>query len=297
MEKQEIVGVKFNGENTGKIYYFSPNGQKCLLEQKVIVETSHGLSYGFVAIPNKFIDANELVEPLKKVVRIANEKDLKTIQRLKEKESNAVLEAKKTSEKLKLDMNIIDAEYAFDESKVTISFTSDGRVDFRELVKLLASSLKTRIELRQVGIRDKAKILGGIGPCGREVCCKRFLTDFEKVNIKMAKNQGISLTPNNINGICGRLMCCLSYENEQYVELIKLMPSLNSKVKTKDGEGTVVYNNLLKKLVSVKIYKDSENYEILDYPLEEIVVLEDKKQVQNNHNEQNDQNSNDDREE
>ena len=277
MEKQEIVGVKFNGENTGKVYYFSPNGIECHLEQKVIVETSHGLSYGFIAIPNKTIDANELVEPLKKVVRLANEKDLKTIKRLKEKEKEAVLEAKKTSESLKLDMSIIDAEYAFDESKVIITFTSDGRVDFRELVKLLAASLKTRIELKQVGIRDKAKILGGIGPCGREVCCKRFLTDFEKVNIKMAKNQGISLTPNNINGICGRLMCCLNYENDQYVELIRIMPSLNSKVKTKDGEGTVVYNNLLKKLVSVKIFKDSENYEILDYPLEEITVLEDNK--------------------
>ena len=183
-------------------------------------------------------------------------------------------EAKKFSAQLKLDMQIVNAEYAFDESKVTINFTADDRVDFRDLVKILAGAIKTRIELRQVGARDKAKILGGIGLCGREVCCKRFLPDFEKVNIKMAKNQGISLNPNNINGVCGRLLCCLSYENEQYVELIKLMPKLNSKVSTKDGVGTVVYNDLLKKLVSVKFIDDKDNFHIEDYPLEEISLVE-----------------------
>lgn len=274
MEKQKVVGIKFEEKCCGKIYYFDPQDLTLKVGDKVIVETTHGISMGFVAFVDKEVDTEELVEPLKKIIRIANEKDLLTVQKLKEKERFAVTEAKKFSAQLKLDMQIVNAEYAFDESKVTINFTADDRVDFRDLVKILAGALKTRIELRQVGARDKAKILGGIGLCGREVCCKRFLPDFEKVNIKMAKNQGISLNPNNINGVCGRLLCCLSYENEQYVELIKLMPKLNSKVSTKDGVGIVVYNDLLKKLVSVKFIDDKDNFHIEDYPLEEISLVE-----------------------
>lgn len=276
MEKQKVVGVKFEEKACGKIYYFDPQNFSFKIGDKVIVETTHGLSVGYVAFSDKLIDPLELVEPLKKIIRKANEKDLQTLKKIAEKEKIAVQEAKKISKQLKLDMQIVNAEYLFDESKVTINFTSDDRVDFRDLVKILAGTLKTRIELRQVGTRDKAKILGGIGVCGKEVCCKQFLKDFEKVNIKMAKNQGISLNPTNINGLCGRLLCCLGYENEQYIELINLMPKLGSKVKTKDGEGTVVYNDLMKKLVSVKIFQDKENYNIIDYPLEELTIIEEK---------------------
>lgn len=278
MEKQKVAGVKFEEKCCGKVYYFDPQNLSLNSGDKVIVETSHGLSVGYVSFGEKFVDSTELVEPLKKIIRKANEKDLQTLKKLKEKEVTAVSEAKKLSKQLKLDMQIVNAEYAFDESKVTINFTSDDRVDFRDLVKMLAGTLKTRIELRQVGTRDKAKILGGIGICGREVCCKRFLNDFEKVNIKMAKNQGISLNPTNINGVCGRLLCCLGYENEQYVELINLMPKLGSRVKTKDGEGTVVYNDLIKKLVSVKFVDNSDNYHIEDYELDEITLVESEKQ-------------------
>lgn len=270
MAEQKIVGVKFEGTEHGKIYYFAPQNLDLKLNDRVIVETSHGLAMALIAFENRMIDEKELVEPLKKVIRKATPKDFDIQKKLKEKEKFAVSEARKLSERLKLDMNIVNAEYAFDESKVIINFTSDGRVDFRELVKMLAGTLRTRIELRQVGIRDKAKMLGGIGPCGKEVCCKQFLRDFEKVNIKMAKNQGISLNPNNINGLCGRLMCCLAYENDQYVELINMMPKLGSTVITQDGKGTVVYNDLLKQIVSVKIFKDSDNYSINDYPLAEL---------------------------
>ena len=270
MAEQKIVGVKFEGTEHGKIYYFDPQNLDLKLNDRVIVETSHGLAMALIAFENRMIDEKELVEPLKKVIRKATPKDFDIQKKLKEKEKFAVSEARKLSERLKLDMNIVNAEYAFDESKVIINFTSDGRVDFRELVKMLAGTLRTRIELRQVGIRDKAKMLGGIGPCGKEVCCKQFLRDFEKVNIKMAKNQGISLNPNNINGLCGRLMCCLAYENDQYVELINMMPKLGSTVITQDGKGKVVYNDLLKQIVSVKIFKDSDNYSINDYPLAEL---------------------------
>lgn len=270
MAEQKIVGIKFEGTDHGKIYYFDPQKLELKQNDKVIVETAHGLAMAVVAFENRMIDSSELVEPLKRVVRQASSKDLEIEKKLKEKEKFAVSEAKKLSEKFKLDMQIVNAEYAFDESKVIINFTSDGRVDFRDLVKALAGILKTRIELRQVGIRDKAKMLGGIGPCGREVCCKRFLRDFEKVNIKMAKNQGISLNPSNINGLCGRLMCCLSYENDQYVDLINKMPKLGSVVTTKDGKGTVVYNDILKEIVSVKISRNGDNYAVNDYPLAEI---------------------------
>ncbi len=274
MEKQKIVGVKFEGANSGKIYYFSPNNLDLKLNDSVIVETSMGLSMGTVALDVREIDEAELVEPLKKVIRKATEKDFQTKHRLTLREKTAVEEAKKLSQKLKLDMSIISSEFTFDESKVIINFTAENRVDFRELVKMLAGVLKTRIELRQVGARDKAKLLGGIGPCGRELCCKKFLSDFEKVNIKMAKNQNVSLSPSNINGLCGKLKCCLAYENEQYIELINKMPKLSSKVKTKDGEGVVVYNDLLKQIVSVKIVKQDDNFEINDYNLSDIEVLE-----------------------
>lgn len=272
MATQKIVGVKF--KTGGKIYYFNPKELELKLNDKVVVETNLGIEMGTVSLEISEIDEKELAEPLKNVLRIANERDEKTLERIKERQKSALLEAKKLVSKMKLDMDLIDAEYTFDETKVIFTFTSEGRVDFRELVKELAASLRVRIELRQVGIRDEAKMLGGLGPCGREVCCSRHLRDFEKVSIKMAKNQGLSLNPTNISGLCGRLMCCLAYEDETYKELIKEMPRLNSKVKTKDGEGTVAYNNLLKKIVTVKLILPDESYKYQDYPLDEITSSE-----------------------
>lgn len=274
MEKQMIVGVKFDGFSGGKSYYFNPKDKNYEINDKVIVETSHGLSMGVVSIKNTLVEKKEILEPLKCVIRKATEKDLKTAKHLKEREKFAVSEARKLSEKMKLNMQVTSAEFSFDESKVIINFTADDRVDFRELVKSLAGILRARIELRQIGTRDKAKLLGGIGCCGREVCCKKFLKDFEKVNIKMAKNQSVSLNPNNINGLCGRLKCCLAYENDTYVQIMQEMPVLNTKVKTKDGIGVVCYNDLLKKRVSVKITKGESDFEIIDYPLEEIEICE-----------------------
>lgn len=274
MEKQKIVGISFGGLNSGKVYYFSPNNISLEKGDTVVVQTSLGLSVGKVSLIDAEVDANMLAEPLKNVVRKATEKDMETLARLKQKEIFALSEAKKMAFKLKLDMHIISAEYLFDESKVIILFTADERVDFRELVKMLAGALKTRIELRQVGARDKAKILGGIGPCGRELCCKCFLPDFEKVNIKMAKNQSVALSPSNLNGLCGRLKCCLKYENEQYIQILNKMPKINSKVSTKDGEGIVVFNDLLREIVSVKFQKSGDDSEIKDYPLLEVQIFE-----------------------
>lgn len=272
MEEQTIVGVKF--EDGGKIYYFNPLKNTYNKNDTVIVETSNGLAVGTISIANTTIDAKTLVEPLKNVVRLATEKDFNHIKRLKEKQRTAKIEARKQAENLKLEMQIIDAEYSFDETKVVITFTAEGRVDFRDLVKYLANILHARVELRQVGIRDEAKILGGIGPCGKEVCCKQFLSDFNKVSIKMAKNQGISLNPTNINGLCGRLLCCLAYENDHYVELINQMPKLNSMVSTPNGNGVVVYNNLLKKIVSVKIKKGEDDFSVEDFALDDIKIVE-----------------------
>jgi len=265
---QKIVGVKF--KPNGKIYYFNPNNIEFKENEEVVCDTNYGLEFGVVAIASGEIDDKELREPLRNIVRKATDKDKENVKKIKQKANEAFEEANKHIKELKLDMDLIDVQYLFDGSKCVFTFTSENRVDFRELIKLLASSLHTRIELRQVGIRDEAKAVGGIGPCGREVCCAKFLRDFEKVNIKMAKNQGLSLNPSNINGLCNRLMCCLSYENEHYAETLAIMPKLNSKVQTEDGEGTVVYNNILKKICSVKFVLPDETYKFADYPLEKI---------------------------
>ena len=272
MEKQKIVGIKF--EELGQVYYFNPKELNLKKNDRVIVETSRGQDVGIVAIENTFIESEKLVEPLKDVIRMVNEKDLKHLEHLEEKNLFAEKKAKALASQYNLDMSITNAKYEYDESKVVISFTAEDRVDFRELVKDLARQLHTRIELKQIGIRDEAKIVGGIGPCGRELCCRKFLSDIGKVSIKMAKNQGISLNPTSINGVCGRLMCCLGYENDTYVELLQQMPKLGAKVKTKDGIGNVCYNDLLKQIVSVKFKKPDESFEINDYPLNDIEVLE-----------------------
>jgi len=265
---QTVVGVKF--ENNGKIYYFDPKKFDLKLKDKVIVDTASGLEMGEVALNITQVEDSELSEPLKKVVRKANEKDFQTIKNNKEKAKKVLVDAKKIIEKSNLDMDLVDVEYSFDGTRIIFTYTAEGRVDFRDLLKDFASAFKARIELKQIGIRDETKMLGGLGPCGRECCCKLHLKDFEKVSIKMAKNQGLSLNPTSISGLCGRLMCCLAYENDYYAEIIKDMPKLNSVVKTPDGEGTVMYNNILKKTVTVKIKQDDESLKIQEYGLDEI---------------------------
>ena len=247
----EIIGVRF--KNNGKTYYFSPNGNTIAHSDKVIVETARGLECGDVVIPNRMVDENEIISPLKPVVRIATEKDMLQVEenRVKEKEAFKTCEEKIASHGLQ--MNLVDVEYTFDGNKILFYFTADGRVDFRELVKDLASVFRTRIELRQIGVRDESKMLGGLGICGRPFCCNSFLGDFQPVSIKMAKEQGLSLNPTKISGTCGRLMCCLKYEQDAYESLLKITPKNGALVQTDEGTGTVVDVNLLTGVLKVSL--------------------------------------------
>lgn len=267
----KVVGVKFS--DGGKIYDFSPNQLHVNIGDKVIVETVRGLDFGTVATPIKTIDRAETDEPLKDVVRIATHQDLAQIKKIKALNKKFLEETKKIVENFGLEMKIISCDTSFDEQKININFTSENRVDFRELVKELGSRFKARIELRQIGARDEVKIMGGLGPCGKVCCCREFLKDFEHVSIKMPKVQGLSLNPTKISGLCGRLMCCLGYENAHYSETFRLMPRINSEVETPEGKGTVVYNNLLKRLVQVRIgKKDDPTSQILEFPLDKIKI-------------------------
>ena len=267
----KIVGVKF--ADGGKIYDFSPNDLLVNIGDKVIVETVRGLDFGTVATPIKTIERAETDEPLKDVVRIATHQDLAQIKKIKALNKKFLEETKKIVEDFGLEMKIISCDTSFDEQKININFTSENRVDFRELVKELGSRFKARIELRQIGARDEVKIMGGLGPCGKVCCCREFLQDFEHVSIKMPKVQGLSLNPTKISGLCGRLMCCLGYENAHYSETFRLMPRINSEVETPEGKGTVVYNNLLKRLVQVRIgKKDDPTSQILEFPLDKIKI-------------------------
>ena len=247
----EIIGVRF--KNNGKTYYFSPNGKKITQSDKVIVETARGLECGDVVIPNRMVDENEIISPLKPVVRIATEKDMLQVEenRVKEKEAFKICEEKIAGHGL--EMNLVDVEYTFDGNKILFYFTAEGRVDFRELVKDLASVFRTRIELRQIGVRDEAKMLGGLGICGRPFCCNSFLGDFQPVSIKMAKEQGLSLNPTKISGTCGRLMCCLKYEQDAYESLLKITPKNGALVQTDEGTGTVIDVNLLTGVLKVSL--------------------------------------------
>lgn len=233
----EVVGVKF--KDSGKVYYFSPNGHEVHQGNAVIVETARGMEYGYAAFGNRTVPASEIVPPLRTVVRLATEADTEKRERIAEKEKEAYAVCFEKINEHGLGMKLIDAEYTFDESKLIFHFSADGRVDFRELVKDLASVFRTRIELRQIGIRDEAKLLGGLGVCGRPFCCTTFLSDFVQVSIKMAKEQNMSLNSTKISGTCGRLMCCLKYEHEAYEEEAKLTPPTESRVITPDGPGTV----------------------------------------------------------
>lgn len=256
---EKIVGIKF--KNGGKVYYFAPGKDRYEKGMGVIVETANGLEYGNVAIPFAEVADDEVVSPLKPVVRIANKRDEEQVKRNEEKRADAIAAAKQKVEARGLEMKIVGCEFAFEGNKVTFYFTADGRVDFRELIKDLSSLFKMRIELRQIGIRDEIKLMGGIAPCGRECCCASCMPDFNKVSIKMAKNQGLSLNPGKISGLCGRLMCCLAYENDYYAEACKNIPKLGSEVETPEGKGNVINVNMLKMEVKVKIeQKDAVTY-------------------------------------
>ena len=239
----EVISVKFKEEGRG--YYFDPNGQTYQIGDRVIVETANGLGFGRVSKANHPVEEETIVSPLKLVVRKANRRDLQQVEENRQKEAEALRICEEKVAECGLEMKLVSAEYAFDRAKITFFFTADGRVDFRELVKVLASQFHTRIELRQIGVRDEARMLGGIGICGQPYCCKQFLDDFQPVSIKMAKEQGLSLNPTKISGSCGRLMCCLKYEQNAYDYLRSITPPVGATVQTDDGVCTVVDANPL----------------------------------------------------
>jgi len=262
----EVVGVRF--KKAGKIYYFDPNGISIPKDTFVIVETVRGIEYGKVVVPNKQVGENDVVLPLKKVMRMADEHDRMIVEenRQSAKEAYEVCSSKVMQHEL--DMKLVDVEYTFDRNKVIFYFTADGRIDFRELVKDLAAVFRTRIELRQIGVRDEAKMLGGIGPCGRMLCCSTFLGDFEPVSIKMAKDQNLSLNPAKISGLCGRLMCCLKYENDEYEAAKEQLPDLEDIIETSQGPGKVVGLNILERVIQVELIKKER---VVEYTLDELI--------------------------
>ena len=272
-----VVGVQF--KKGGKVYYFDPGKLEIVSGDEVIIDTAKGAEYGFCAEGNHPVPADKVIQPLRPVIRVASENDRKTRQEYKNKESHAfeVCQAKITDHKL--DMKLVSAEYSFDGSKILFYFTADGRVDFRDLVKDLAGVFRTRIELRQIGVRDEAKMMGGLGICGRPFCCKQFLDDFQPVSIKMAKTQSLSLNPTKISGTCGRLMCCLKYEQDAYESLIKSSPKQDSIVNTYDGKGTVTDVSLLKQTVKVRL--DSDPSSVKCYHNCDICVLRNGKAKKN----------------
>lgn len=266
----QIVGVRF--KSVGKIYYFDPGDLTLEVGTSVIVETARGVEMGTVAIANRLVDESGVVQPLKKVVRAATKEDFKKVEDNEKKEAEAFVICAEKIKAHKLEMKLVDVEYTFDGSKVLFYFTADGRIDFRELVKDLASVFRTRIELRQIGVRDEAKMIGSYGICGRNLCCNQFLGDFAPVSIKMAKEQGLSLNPTKISGTCGRLMCCLKYEQEAYEDLLKVTPKQGAFVSTPDGKGTVVSVNLLKGKVKVSIDGGREK-QVTEFPVKDVKVI------------------------
>lgn len=267
-----IVGIRF--KKAGKIYYFDPDDMEIEKGTAVIVETVRGIEYGIVMITNREIPDSEVIQPLKKVMRIATQEDTQQDVINKQKELEAFDICIEKIKNHNLEMKLVDVELTFDHNKIIFYFTSDGRVDFRELVKELASIFRTRIELRQIGVRDEAKMLNGMGICGRTLCCATFLSDFQPVSIKMAKEQSLSLNPSKISGICGRLMCCLKYEEDTYEELNKNLPHVGDLVKTPDGNGDVLSINVLKQLVKVSVKKKENNDLLLNYyPVDKIKIL------------------------
>lgn len=279
----KIIGVRFR--HAGKIYYFSPGDLEIATGDHVIVETARGVEYGHVVIGNREVESEKVIQPLKSVIRLATEKDDEQSMANREKEKEAYKICQEKIRKHKLDMKLIDAEYTFDNNKVLFYFTADGRIDFRELVKDLASVFRTRIELRQIGVRDETKILGGIGICGRPLCCYMHQSEFLPVSIKMAKEQNLSLNPTKISGVCGRLMCCLKHEEEIYEELNSRLPSVGEYVTTKDGmKGEVNSVNVLRQLVKVIVTLENEEKEIREYKVDELKFRPRRKKERGNKN-------------
>lgn len=273
----KIVGIRFR--TAGKIYYFDPADFDLDMAMHVIVETARGIEMGTVLIPPKEVDDDKVVSPLKPVIRVATDEDEKTVERNKEKEKEAFAICKEKIIKHGLEMKLVDAEYTFDGNKLLFYFTADGRIDFRQLVKDLASIFKTRIELRQIGVRDETKILGGIGICGRCLCCHTYLSEFAPVSIRMAKEQNLSLNQTKISGVCGRLMCCLKNEQETYEELNRRLPGIGDTVTTPDGiQGNVQSVNVLRQLVKVVVEIGDEK-EIQEFPVGELKFRSRKKKV------------------
>lgn len=267
----KITGVNFT-EN-GKIYYFSPgkNSEKYVKGMGVIVDTARGHEFATIVIPNSEVDESRIIPPLRPVLRIASARDLETVKKNKERKPEAMKLAAEKIENRKLNMKLIDCDFSFDGTKVVFYYSAPSRVDFRELVKELSGLFKMRIELRQLGIRDEIKMIGGIGACGRECCCSAYMPDINKVTIKMAKTQNLSLNPAKISGLCGRLMCCLAYENDYYAEAGKHIPKMGAEVGTPDGKGIVVNINMLKMQVRVKIEdKKKDMIAFHDYDIKDI---------------------------
>ena len=259
-------------KDVGKVYYFDPGDLTLAAGDHAVVETSRGLEYGEVLLGNTEVEDSEIVAPLKKVVRIADAKDEKTVAENREREKSAFSICLQKIAAHKLDMKLVDVEYTFDRSKILFYFTADGRVDFRDLVKDLASVFRTRIELRQIGVRDEAKLLGGLGICGRPFCCSSYMDEFRPVSIKMAKEQGLSLNPTKISGTCGRLMCCLKYEQDAYEHLLSNTPRQGALVQTQQGRGYVTNVNLLRGILTVRLIDEDT---IADFPKDEVVLLRD----------------------
>nr|WP_316623712.1 stage 0 sporulation family protein [uncultured Ruminococcus sp.] len=269
----EVIGVRF--KEVGKVYYFDPDNNKLKLNDTVIVETSRGVECGVVAIENKEVPDEEIVHPLKKLIRKATKDDMRRLEENHRKEKEALKICEQKVAEHGLEMKLVDVEYTFDNSKILFYFTADGRVDFRALVKDLASIFRTRIELRQIGVRDESKMLGGLGVCGRPFCCSSFLGEFHPVSIKMAKEQGLSLSPTKISGTCGRLMCCLKYEQEAYTDLLKHTPKVGAIVKTPYGRGLVVETNLLTRTLKVKMDNTPADAAPQTFKVKEVKVVKD----------------------
>ncbi len=278
----KVVGIRF--KPVGKIYYFNPDGIVLCPGDGVIVETTRGMEYGTVVLPEKEIDEASFNMPIKNILRKATEEDEKQVIENRQRTKEAFDICLEKIRANGLEMNLVDVEYTFDRSKILFYFTADGRVDFRQLVKDLASVFRTRIELRQIGVRDEAKLLGGLGICGRPLCCSQFLGDFEPVSIKMAKEQSLSLNPTKISGTCGRLMCCLKYEQEAYEALLKQTPNVGAVVDTPMGRGVVMNAQLLRGMVQVKMDSDNEGV-AQEFKVEDIVIIKNTSRAHNKHEE------------
>ena len=266
----QIVGIKF--KDTGKLYYFAPNGLEFASGEGAIVETARGVEYGTVVIANTEVADEDLKGELKPVVRKATDEDTQKYLANLAKRKEAIRKAQEMANKRKLDMKFVDAEFTFDNTKALFYFTSETRIDFRELVRELAAEFHSRIELRQIGIRDECKMKGGLGPCGRVCCCNDYMNDFERVSIKMAKRQGLFLNPSKISGLCGRLMCCLKFEDDYYNDTLKFLPKTGSEVDTPKGRGKVESTDVLRQTVVVRVAGKDDSYELNEFTLEQLGI-------------------------